>query len=127
MAEMTQPQGSSTLDLTDFDDHQYHELDLVNIARLGRQWLGESFHIKQEQEFEFDFPNIDTSTPIKITATAASAAYTPTSFQVSANGQTIGNISFPAINSNSDTQFNVGYLPSKSSLNCSEKVKINLT
>lgn len=127
MGEMTQPQGSSTLDLTDFDDHQYHELDLVNIARLGRQWLGESFDIKQEQEFEFDFPNINTSAPIKIAATAASAAYTPTSFQVSANGQTIGNISFPAINSNSDTEFNVGYLPANSSLNGSEKVKIKLT
>jgi hypothetical protein len=28
-----------------FDDHQFHELDLINIAKLG-QWFGESFDIK---------------------------------------------------------------------------------
>ena len=127
IGEMMQPQANSTLNLTNFDDHQYHEVDLVNIAHLGRQWLGESFDINQEQEFEFNFPNIDTSIPVKITATAASAAYSPTSFQVSSNGQTIGNISFPAINTNSDKEFNVGYLPTNSSLSGSEKVKIILT
>lgn len=127
ISEMGQPQGNSTLDLTNFDDHQYHELDLLNIAHLGRQWLGESFDINQEQEFEFDFPNIDLATPIKLMATAASAAYTPTSFQVSSNGQTIGNISFPAISANSDTEFHVGYLPANTSLNASENVKIKFT
>jgi hypothetical protein len=127
IGEMPQPQGSSTLDLTDFDDYQYHELDLVNIARLGRQWFGEPFEIKQEQEFEFSFPNINTDTPIKLMLTAASAAFTPTSFQVDANGQEIGKISFPAINPNSDTEFNVGNLPANTSLNGSEKVKIRLT
>jgi hypothetical protein len=49
-----------------FDDHQFHELDLINIAKLGRQWFGESFDIKQDQEFEFNFPNIDVSTPVKL-------------------------------------------------------------
>jgi hypothetical protein len=41
-------------------------LDLINIAKLGRQWFGESFDIKQDQEFEFNFPNIDVSTPVKL-------------------------------------------------------------
>ncbi len=127
ISEMTQPQGNSTISLTNFDDHQYHELDLVNIAKLGRQWFGESFDINQEQEFEFNFPNIDSSTPIKLTTTAASAAYTPISFQVSSNGQDIGKISFPAINTSSDTEFNVRNLPTNTSLNASENVKIKLT
>jgi hypothetical protein len=127
ISEMTQPQGNSTISLTNFDDHQYHELDLVNIAKLGRQWFGESFDINQEQEFEFNFPNIDSSTPIKLTTTAASAAYTPTSFQVSSNGQDIGKISFPAINTSSDTEFNVRNLPTNTSLNASENIKIRLT
>jgi hypothetical protein len=38
----------------------------INIAKLGRQWFGESFDIKQDQEFEFNFPNIDVSTPKKL-------------------------------------------------------------
>ncbi|WP_367773429.1 type IX secretion system sortase PorU [Flavobacterium sp. WC2421] len=127
MGQMTQPLGNSTLNLNTFDDYQYHETDLVNIAHLGRQWFGESFDINQEQEFEFNFPNIDLTTPIKIKAVTASAAYTPTSFQVSANSQSIGQITFPAINTNSDTEFYVGNLPSNATFNSAENVKIKLT
>ncbi|MFV7235066.1 type IX secretion system sortase PorU [Flavobacterium sp. ZB4R12] len=125
--EMTQPSGNSSVTLNTFDDHQYHELDLVNIAHLGRQWFGESFDINQEQEFEFNFPNYDSTTPIKIMTTTASAAFTPTSFKVAANGQEIGNISFQPLNSNSDIEFNFGFLPSNTSFNGSENVKIKLT
>ncbi|CAM2935254.1 type IX secretion system sortase PorU [Flavobacterium frigoris] len=127
ITELSEPKGSSTLNLNTFDDHQFHEKDLKNIANLGRQWFGESFNISQDQEFEFNFPNIDITTPVKIKATAASAAYTLTSFQITSNGQTIGSISFPAINTNSDTEFNVGSLPGNTSFNGSETVKIKLS
>ena len=127
VTQMNQPANNSTLNLNTFDDYQYHETDLINIARLGRQWFGESFDIEQEQEFEFSFPNIDTSTPITIKTVAASAAYTPTSFQVSANGQNIGQIAFPALNTNSDIQFYTGSLPNNTSFNSSENIKIKLT
>jgi hypothetical protein len=125
--ETNQPTGNSTLNLNTFDDYQFHELDLINIAKLGRQWFGESFDIKQDQEFEFNFPNIDVTTPIKIKTTVASAAYTATSFQISSNTQNIGTISFPAINTNSETEFNTGTLPSNTSFNGSENIKIKLT
>lgn len=125
--EMIQPKGNSSLTLNTFDDHQYHELDLVNIVHLGRQWFGESFDINPEQEFEFNFPNYDSTTPIKIMTTTASAAFTPTSFKVAANGQEIGNISFQPLNSNSDIEFNLGSLPNNISFNGSENVKIKLT
>ncbi|MFV5686472.1 type IX secretion system sortase PorU [Flavobacterium sp. GB2R13] len=125
--EMPQPTGNSSFTLDTFDDHQYHELDLVNIVHLGRQWFGESFDINQEQEFEFNFPNYDSTTPIKIMATTASAAFTPTSFKVAANGQEIGTISFASLNTNSDTEFNLGFLPKNSTFNGSENVKIKLT
>ena len=84
ISNMVQPVGSSTLNLNSFDDHQFHELDLVNIGHLGRQWFGELFDINQDQEFSFSFPNIDTATPVKLNITAASAAYTATSFKISA-------------------------------------------
>jgi hypothetical protein len=37
------------ISVTTFDD-QFHELDLINIAKLGRQWF--SFDIKQEFVFQ---------------------------------------------------------------------------
>jgi hypothetical protein len=43
-----QPLGNN-IQINSFDDYQFHELDLINISRLGRQWFGESFDFKPEQ------------------------------------------------------------------------------
>ena len=127
ISTMAQPSGSSTLNLNTFDDYQFHELDLVNIARLGRQWFGESFDITQDQEFTFNFPNIDTATAVKLNVTTASAAFTPTSFKVAANGQDVGTISFSAISPNSSTVFNLGSLTSNTPISGAETIKIKLS
>lgn len=123
---MIQPSGNSSLELTTFDDHQFHEVDLINIAHTGRQWFGESFEIKNEQEFEFNFPNFESGSPIKIEITAAAAAFTSTSFTVSGNGQNIGNLFFNQINNSSDAKFYTGNLPANTTFTGSENIKIKL-
>ena len=124
---MVQPRGDSTLNLTTFDDYQFHEKDLVNIARLGRQWYGESFDINQDQEFTFNFPNIDTTTAVKLNATVAAAAFTLTSFKVAANGQEVGTISLSSIVPNSSTVFNLSSLPIDTPIPASETLKIKFS
>jgi len=126
ISTINQPAGNSSLELNTFDDRQFYEKDLTNIAHLGRLWLGESFEINQEQEFEFDFPNLDLSTPVKIETAGASAAFTPTSFAISANGTNIGNINFSSLTANSDTKFYTGRLPANSSFTGSDKIKIKI-
>jgi Peptidase family C25 len=127
ITEMNQPLGSPSLTLNTFDDNQYHELDLINIAHLGRQWYGETFDVKQEQEFEFNFPNFDSSSAVKINTAVASAAFNPTSFKIAANGQEVGTIYFPPINPISDVEFLLASLPSNSSFSGAENIKIKLT
>ncbi|MEL1253393.1 type IX secretion system sortase PorU [Flavobacterium sp. DGU38] len=127
ISNLTQPSGNTTLELNTFDDHQFHETDLINIVHTGRQWFGESFEINNEQEFEFNFPNLEVATPIKIETLTASAAFTNTSFAISANGQNIGNISFSSLVSGSETKFYTGNLPAGTSFTGSETVKIKLT
>ncbi|MDW8850313.1 type IX secretion system sortase PorU [Flavobacterium sp. MMLR14_040] len=122
-----QPTGNATLNLNTFDDYQFHEVDLTNVAHLGRQWLGEAFDINAEQEFEFSFPNLETTIPVKIEVNAASAAYTPTSFAVSANGQNIGNISFNSLVASSDVRYYSVKLPSNSTFTGTDNIKIKLT
>ncbi|MBZ4036149.1 type IX secretion system sortase PorU [Flavobacterium sp. 17A] len=121
-----QPTGTTTLELNTFDDYQSHETDLTNIAHLGRQWLGESFDINQEQEFSFNFPNLETSVPVKIEVNAASAAYTPTSFTVSSNGQNIGNITFNSLITGSETKYYNGKLSTNTTFTGSDNIKIKL-
>ena len=123
----TQPSGNPTLSLSTFDDTQFHELDKINIGQLGRQWFGEKFDINNEQEFDFDFPNIDATVPVKISTETASAAFTPTSFVVSANNSPIGTINFPALANNSGISFYTANLPSNATFLGSEKNKIKYT
>ena len=123
---MVQPNAASTLNLNTYDEYQFHELDLINIVRLGRQWFGESFDINQDQEFTFAFPNIDTSVPVKLNVTSASSAFTSTSFKVSANSQDAGIISFSPIGTNSQIIYNLGFL-NNISFPASETIKIKLS
>ena len=127
IAHTNQPSGNSTLDLNTFDDYQFHEIDQTNLVRLGRQWLGESFDINQEQEFTFNFPNIETTVPVKIEVNTASAAFTPTSFAVTANGQSIGNINFSSLITSSDVKFYQEKLPPNTTFTGAETIKIKLT
>ena len=126
ISSMIQPTGTATLTLNTFDDHQFYEKDLVNIGRLGRQWFGESFEIKNMQEFEFNFPNIDTSVPIKIMLTAAAAAFTPTTFSVTSNESPVATLRFSALNNTSSTEFFVANLPNNSTITSAENIKIKL-
>ncbi|MBC7749158.1 MAG: type IX secretion system sortase PorU, partial [Methylotenera sp.] len=64
--------------------------------------------------------------PVKIMLTAASAAFTNTSFSVTANGNVAGTISFPALSSNSGTEFILGFLPNNSNFTGAENTKIKL-
>jgi hypothetical protein len=121
-----QPTGSSTINITSFDSYQFHELDLINIARLGRQWFGESFEVKNEQEFDFNFLNIDTAIPVKIFVTAASAAFTPTSFDISMNGNSVGSINFSPLTTGAETVFRVNSLPNNVTFTGAANMKLKL-
>ncbi|MCZ8227730.1 type IX secretion system sortase PorU [Flavobacterium sp.] len=122
-----QPSGSPTLNLSTFDDTQFHELDQINIGQLGRQWFGEKFDINNEQEFDFEFPNIDATIPVKISTETASAAFTASSFIVSANNSPIGTINFPPLSNNSGISFYTGNLSNTASFIGLEKNKIKYT
>jgi hypothetical protein len=92
IVDMTQPTGSTTTTITTFDDYQFHEVDEVNVEKLGRIWFGESFNVDNEQEFKFKFPNIVSSSPIEIKTHVAAITSTTNLFKIEANTQLVGNI-----------------------------------
>lgn len=119
-----EPAGISTVTVKQFDDYQFHEIDKFNIVNLGRQWLGESFEIDNEQEFEFNFPNIDLSIPVKLKMVVASAAFTNTNFKIAANNTEIGTVPFTPLSTSSDVKYFLNSF--NASINSSEKIAIKL-
>jgi hypothetical protein len=98
-----QPSGAATTTTAVFDEYQYHEKDLVNIARLGRKWHGEEFNIENEKEFEFTIPDIAPG-PATVIVSAASTSKTSTTMTVTANGSPLGSMNFSAPSNNADAQ-----------------------
>ena len=96
---MVEPSGAPTLSITAFDDYQYHELDKINIAKLGRRWFGEQFDFIDQQDFDFTIPNIITTVPINLSIFAAAVSFVGTSMDVKANDVTAGNITFSPVSS----------------------------
>jgi hypothetical protein len=95
--DAVQPSGSASSIINTFDDYQFHEVDNVNIAKLGRMWFGESFSINNSQTFNFKFPNIVASSPLQTTIHVGIAAFTPTSFKVEINNQTLTTMNLTAL------------------------------
>ncbi|WP_445456970.1 type IX secretion system sortase PorU [Flavobacterium sp. HNIBRBA15423] len=121
----TEPQTSASLNFTQFDDVLIYEKDLVNVAKVGRRWFGEAFNVNNNQTFNFSIPNVDTSVPITIKVNLASTSFGNTSFSIKANNQSLGNVSFPALQSGSTAEGFENVL--NSSFVASSSVSIDLT
>jgi hypothetical protein len=58
----------STNTIRSFQDYQYIESDLYNIARSGREYYGEQFDVNTTGSFTFNVPNIRTDVPALLEA-----------------------------------------------------------
>lgn len=96
IADMAQPTQPTNTVITAFDDHQFHEIEEVNIEKLGRVWFGESFSVDDTQEFDFKFPNIVTTAPVIVQTHVAAVTSAANNFKVEVNTQLLGNIAIGA-------------------------------
>jgi hypothetical protein len=103
--DAVQPTAAATTQTSVFDDYQYYEKDLVNIARLGRKWHGEQFNIDNEQQFTFAVPDI-ANQPVSISVSAAATSASSSSMAVTANGASVGSLTFQAVGPNISAQEN---------------------
>lgn len=107
---LNEPVQSPNNVYTSFDDYQFHEIDRINIARLGRTWYGEQFNFENQQTFQFNFPNMQTANPVNVKVRAAGSAAATTNMDVVVNGQSIGAISFAATNPQGPVYASAGIL-----------------
>ncbi len=91
---MVEPTGSANLNITEFDDYQFHEQDEYSPTKLGRKWFGNRFDIEDEQSYNFEFPNIVTGKPLNIVIKAAAASESATSLAVSVNSTSLDPLDF---------------------------------
>ena len=117
--ENIQPTENSTLTIIDFDDSQFHEVDNVNVGKVGRTWFGEDFDTQNIQNFNFSIPNIAPSTSIAISTHLAAKSTSSCSFKIEANNQLLSTPSISAGDGKlpKDTTFSSSSIPPAESLN----------
>ncbi|MGJ8592555.1 MAG: type IX secretion system sortase PorU [Aquaticitalea sp.] len=94
--EMSQPSENPDLNIVQFQDYQFHELDEYNIAKIGRRWFGDRFGTENEKMFTFNFPNLITTEPVRLKVYIGATAEVPTSMDVKLNGSAVANLALPA-------------------------------
>ncbi|MEW4925042.1 type IX secretion system sortase PorU [Algibacter sp. 2305UL17-15] len=87
-----QPTGGVDLAINTFEDYQFHEKDIHNIATIGRRWFGERFNLENEQTFNFEFPDLVTSEPVAVKVYTAAVATNSTFMDVKVNGSSVSNL-----------------------------------
>jgi hypothetical protein len=124
IAQSPWPDTPETHTSETFQDFQFIENDLINLAKSGREFYGEEFDINTTQTFTFSFPNatnlpgsvdfqgvsasVGAASSFSITCQGSSGSVTPPSIgtsvtsSVAANGQTTfsfnpGGSSFPVV------------------------------
>ena len=93
---MTEPTGVSGVTIDTFNEYQFHEVDKVNIVRLGRKWYGESFEVTSSRSFDFSFPRRVETQPFRVHVNVAAAAGNSTTMALSINGNQFDNLFFSA-------------------------------
>ncbi len=79
---------SAAQTVTSFDDHVFHEQELVNLIQSGREWYGEEFDLTTSQDITFNIPNIDAGSPVHLkTNLVARSTSGASTFTVTAPGK----------------------------------------
>ena len=86
---------SSQESIDNFKSTQYHELDEINLAFVGRRWFGDKFDVENVKDFSFTFPNLDTTLPVNVKVIGASASGSASNMVVKVNGIQQAVLNFP--------------------------------
>jgi hypothetical protein len=93
-AAVTEP---STHSVSSFNDYDYHERNISNLVKSGRQWFG----VKLENtvfDTTFVFPNIDINSPVFIKTNVASRAGGLREIFIRSNNSVIDQIAIESVN-----------------------------
>ncbi|WP_346881060.1 type IX secretion system sortase PorU [uncultured Algibacter sp.] len=94
---LAEPTGAADLIINTFQDYQFHELDIENLAALGRRWFGDRFDVENNKTFEFDFPDIVTTEPIDLNVLVAAKSQSASSMAVQVNSTDVASLSLAAL------------------------------
>ena len=93
--------GTPELEITAFDDYNYHEKNKYNFLKSGRQWFGEKVS-SAAFDTTFIFSGLETASPVKVKINVVSRSATQKAFVLTNNSSVIGTISLASVDLDND-------------------------
>ncbi len=76
-----------------YDYRAYHEEELKNFIKSGREWYGEDFYTSNTQRtFEFPIPGLDTDKPIRVASRLLAQSNKNSTFYIYGNSQLLDSV-----------------------------------
>jgi hypothetical protein len=82
--------GKNVPVVSQYDDYWYHEKDVTNLLKSGREWWGEYLSGLAVFNLDVNIPDVVPSSRINVRTSVIGAAQVPTKFRWQLNGQPIG-------------------------------------
>ncbi|RSK32333.1 type IX secretion system sortase PorU [Hymenobacter metallilatus] len=81
--------GSATARITTFNERQFYERELQNLAKSGRVWVGETFSAATglQHTASFSVADLVPGTTVQVASSVVASSTSATTFQTSINGQ----------------------------------------
>ncbi len=80
------PADATILNVSEFTDYNYHEIDKINLGETGKVFFGEEFANTLSYDFNFNFPNIVSGSQTKERLDVATIANENSFFYLDLNG-----------------------------------------
>ena len=94
--------------VSQFLDHQVHELDEFSLFRVGRTYYGDKMDLTSSKNFDFNFPNVVTTKPCKVNTALAGRNKQNASFDVLVDNVKKATYSIPVYTSDYYYGYDVG-------------------
>ncbi len=111
-----------TSTVTTYDDYGFHEVELYNLLKSGREWYGESMDLLNNvTSTTFSIPNLSVSDTVTIRTSLIGRATNSTgsngnNFVITANGNTINTVAFSDVSTATTADYVVPISTTKSFL-----------
>jgi hypothetical protein len=96
--------ATADVNVDQFQDYAFHELDSVNLLLSGKNWYGEVFNSQLVQTIHFNFPNISDTNYATLKVTLAARSYDTSYFHITACGETT-DMTFAAVDENVNADY----------------------
>ncbi len=84
--------GSSFPIITTYHDFDYYKAEKYNLLASGREWFSEKYDLTLSNDYSFSFKKLVANSQAKVHTRVMAQTFSPSSFDISLNGQSIGNI-----------------------------------